>query len=151
MEQSALSYWDWFDESVDYLADGTGCVRSREGPRLVRGHLEVIQKACRPSQIRCRIHRFFTENQTAFERIASEIDAVPEADKTNELKAIHRIAFQAVADPTMLCDDRNCRRFGDALIGVDGKGFPVIASSNVKEFTVICRALGNSLYQLLPS
>ena len=151
IENTALTFWDWFDESVDYLTDGTGCVRSKEGPRFIRGLLDVTHRACRVTDVRCRIHKFFAENKTSFEKVAAEIDALPDADKTNELKAIRQIVGRAVADPTVLCDDRICRRFADALIGVDGKGFPAIASSNLREFTVICKALEKILKPLLPS
>jgi len=151
IEAAAPALWEWFDESVDYLTDGTGCVRSKEGPRLIRGHLDVTHKACRPTVVRCRIHKFFTENKSSFEKLAAEIDALSDGEKTRELAMIREIVGRAVADSTILCDDRQCRRFGDALIGVDGKGFPSIASSNLREFTIICKALEKTLQPLLPS
>lgn len=151
IEANALTVMEWFDESVDYVTDGTGCVRSKDPPRLVRGHLDVTVKICRVADVRCRIHRFFEENRAAFERIAVEIDKLPDADNSNELRAARGIIRQALTDPVMLCNDRVCRRLGDALIGVDGKGFPSIASSNVREFRVICEALGLILKQLSPS
>jgi hypothetical protein len=79
------------------------------------------------------------------------IDALPDEEKTRELTVIREIIGRAVADPTVLCDNRQCRRLGDAIIGVDGKGFPAIASSNLREFTIICKALGKTLQPLLPS
>lgn len=91
------------------------------------------------------------ENRPAFERIAVEIDKLSVTDKTEELIATREIIRSALADPVMLCDDRVCRRLDDALIGVDGKGFPSIASSNFREFRVICDALGVVLKQLRPS
>jgi hypothetical protein len=151
IEAAASALWDWFDESVDYLTDGTGCVRSKEGPRFTRGHVDVTHKECRPSEIRCRIHRFFTENESSFGKIAVGIDALPDEEKTRELTVIREIIGRAVADPTVLCDNRRCRRLGDAIIGVDGKGFPAIASSNLREFTIICKALEKTLQPLLPS
>jgi hypothetical protein len=151
IETTALTFWDWYGESVDYLTDGTGCVRSKEGPRFVRGHLDVTHKACRPTDIRCRIHRFFNENKPSFDRIATEIDALPDGTKTRELTVTREIIGKAAADPTALCDDRVCRKLGDAIIGVDGKGFPAIASSNLREFTIICKALERTLQPLLPS
>lgn len=151
IETAALTFWDWFDESVDYLTDGTGCVRSKEGPRFVRGHLDVTHKACRPTEIRCRIHKFFAENKSSFDQIAAEIDGLPDRERTRELATIREIVGRAVADPTVLCDDRQCRRIGDAIIGVDGEGFPAIASSNLREFTIICKALEKTLQPLLPS
>ncbi len=151
IETTALTFWDWYDESVDYLTDGTGCVRSKEGPRFVRGYLDVTHKACRRTDIRCRIHRFFAENKSSFDRIAAEIDALPIREKTRELTVIRELIGQAVTDPTVLCDDRLCRKFGDAIIGVDGKGFPAIATSNLREFATICKALEKKLQPLLPS
>ena len=151
IESAALALWDWFDESVDYLTDGTGCVRSKVGPRFIREHLDVTHKECRPPEIRCRIHRFFTENESSFDKIAAEIDALPPEKRTRELTVIREIIRQAGANPAVLCDDRQCRKFGDAIIGVDSNGFPAIASSNLREFTLICKALGKTLQPLLPS
>ncbi len=151
IEVSIFAYWNWFDESVDHLTDGTGCVRSTEPPRLVRGHLDVTLNECRPARIRCRIHKFFQENRQAFERVVAEIESTPEGERSNELKSVQRIAAEATADPTVLCDDRVCRKVGDVLIGVDGRGFPAIVSSNSKEFAVICKALGTNLIQIHPS
>lgn len=151
IEQQVLSIWRWFDDSVDYLADGTGCVRSRESPRFHRGHLEVILKNCRRDQIRCRIHRFFTENRELFEKMASKIDSLAYEERTKELIRLQQVTDQASADATILCDDRICRKIGDALIGVDGKEFPSIVSSNAKEFRVISEAVGNNFIQIRPS
>lgn len=151
IEEAVFTLWDWFDESVDYLADGTGCVRSTEGPRLVRGHLEVVLKSCRPDRIRCRIHKFFKENQLVFEGIVSEIGSMTEDERSKELKSVQRITAEASADATVLCDDRVCRKVGDALIGVDSTGFPAIVSSNGREYGLICRALGSKLVQIGPS
>jgi hypothetical protein len=69
IEANALTVMEWFDESVDYVADGTGCVRSKEIPRLIRGHLDVAVRSCRVEDVRCRIHRFFVENRPTFGRI----------------------------------------------------------------------------------
>jgi len=151
IEENVLSYWDWFDESVDHLADGTGCVRSTEPPRLHRGHVDVTLNSCRPARIRCRIHKFFEENRQVFQGIVAVIEQLPEAERSKELKSVQRLTAEASNDPRVLCDDRVCRRIGDALIGVDGKGFPAIVSSNATEFAVICRALGNNLIQIPPS
>lgn len=151
IEEGVFACWSWFDESVDNLSDGTGCVRSTEPPRLIRGHLEVVLNSCRPNRIRCRIHKFFEENKGLFERMVGEIESLPDVEKTRELMSVQRITTEASADPRMLCDDRVCRKVGDALIGVDGKGFPAIVSSNNKEFGVICKALGNNLIQISPS
>ena len=151
IEEGVFAYWDWFDESIDHLFDGTGCVRSTEPPRLIRGHLEVILNACRPNHIRCRIHKFFVENRGLFERMVVEIESLPDEERSKELKSVQRITREASANPNVLCDDRVCRKVGDALIGVDGRGFPAIVSSNRKEFGVICKALGNNLIQISPS
>ena len=151
IEQQALSLWRWFDASVDYIADGTGCVRSAEPPRLVRGYLEVTMKNCRPERIRCRIHKFFGENRVRFDAIVREISLLPAGDKSNELNRLEQITTRAVNDPTMLCDDRVCRKIGDALIGMDGMAFPAIVSSNSREFKTICKALGKELIQIRPS
>lgn len=152
IEHSVITCWSWFDESVDYLADGTGCVRSKEPPRIARsGHLEVILNQCRPERIRCRIHRFFQENRALFEGIVSEIEKLPEGERSNEMKSIQRITREASANATVLCDDRVCRKIGDALIGIDGRGFPAIVSSNRKEYEAICNALATRLVQIAPS
>lgn len=151
IEQQVFTIWRWFDESVDYLEDGTGCIRSTEPPRLVRGHLEVILNACRPERIRCRIHKFFNENRSLFERMVAGIESVEESERSKELKSLQQITAEASANPTVLCDDRVCRKIGDALIGVDGKGFPALVSSNIKEFRVICAALRNKLIEIRPS
>lgn len=151
IEAAVPNFWDWFDESVDLLADGTGCVRSMEPPRMIRDHLEVTLNACRPERIRCRIHKFFEDNRLSFENIVAQIERLPEEEQTNELKSVRRIAGEAAVNSTVLCDDRVCRKIGDALIGVDGEGFAEIVSSNVKEFTVICKALEKNLIQILPS
>lgn len=151
IEKMAPSIWRWFTESVDHLADGTGCVRSTEPPRLHRGHLEVTLKRCRPDRIRCRIHKFFDENRGLFQGMIHEVRSLTEEEKSKELKALEQIASMAVQDSTVLCDDRMCRRIGDALIGVDSKTFPALVSSNSKEFAVICKAVGNTLVQIRPS
>jgi hypothetical protein len=105
-------------------------------------------KRCRPERIRCRIHKFFGENLIHFDAMTREISLLPAEEKTKELRALEQITARATADPTILCDDRICRKIGDALIGVDGMAFPTIVSSNVREFKTICRALGKELVQI---
>lgn len=151
IEQQTFTIWNWFDQSVDYLADGTGCIRSTEAPRLHRGHLEVILRRCSPDRIRCRIHKFFQENRDSFQGMASYIGSLADDEKSAELRSLEQITAQASSDPTVLCDDRVCRKIGDALIGTDGKPFPEIVSSNVREFNVICSVLGKRLVQISPS
>ena len=151
IEQMVPSIWRWFNESVDHLADGTGCVRSTEPPRMHRGNLDVTLKRCKPDRIRCRIHKFFEENHGLFQDMKREIQSLAEGEKSKELRALEQIIASASADSRVLCDDRVCRRVGDALIGVDGKEFPAFVSSNSKEFGVICRVLGNTLVQIRPS
>jgi hypothetical protein len=151
IENGVANYWDTFDTSVDYVADGTGCVRSRDAPRLNRDRVEVTHKQCRPDLINCRIHRFFEENRQAFQGVAVAIASLPEERLTNELRTFQRLITEASADPTVLCDDRNCRRFGDAIIAADAGGFPVIVSSNQREFEVLCAALQKRLQLLMHS
>ena len=151
IEQQVLGIWRWFSESVDHLADGTGCVRSTEPPRLQRGHLEVTLRNCRPDRIRCRIHKFFEENRTLFQGMVDNIQSLHEGEKSNELKALEQITARAWSESRVLCDDRVCRKVGDALIGIDGKAFPAIVSSNSKEFAVICSTLGTKLIAIRPS
>lgn len=45
IEANTLTALEWFDESVDYVEDGTGCVRSKDAPRLVRDHLDVTVRS----------------------------------------------------------------------------------------------------------
>jgi hypothetical protein len=151
IEQEIFSIWRWFNKSVDFLADGTGCVRSTEPPSLKRGHLEVTLQNCRRDRIRCRIHKFFEENRSLFQAMIGEIQSLEEKDRSKELRTLEQITASASADSKVLCDDRVCRKVGDALIGIDSKGFPELISSNSKEFRVICNAVGNALVTIRPS
>lgn len=144
--------WERFDHrsQIDYLVDGTGCVRAQEPPKIASGErMEVSIPQCRRDRILCRVHDFFIENRSDFEAVRDAITSL-ESEQSERLTAeLSRFKLHietARTDSTHLCDDRICAKLGDVLIAVDGKAgnpqpCPELLSSNQAEYGIVCPAI----------
>ncbi|MFO8007973.1 MAG: hypothetical protein R6V05_09565 [Candidatus Brocadiia bacterium] len=124
------------------LEDGTGCYWAQKESHLAKDGKTWRQVKCKPEKRRCRIDTFFEENKEAFLRIRAAIGELQ--NPTAQLQDFAEIIDEAVEDSAILLDHRNCRRFGDALIAMDGSGYRNVFSQNPKEYRVLCQALGQT-------
>lgn len=123
---------------------GTGCVRAEEFPtEHPGGYLDVTMRRCKPSNIQCRVHTFFTENRAKFSEIADYADHNPESSK--ELRAMRDHIRQAEKESTHLCNDKHCAKVADAIVAVDGKGMDVYAANNDPEWRPLAQIMGKTL------
>lgn len=144
IENAVDEYWDRLRE-VDDIQDGTGCVRAKERPVKRRTTIDVSIARCHTVDIKCKIHKFFEENKELFEKINDEIDKLTPEFVTSELRRFQEIYKRCKNSATSLCSDDVCRKIGDMLIAVDGRNYSNIASTNKKEFDIICKALSRKL------
>lgn len=140
-----LTNWKKFAGNVDTIFNGTACLRATEPPKLNNetGAIDCSVPSCRRKKIRCKVHEFHSANAGHFGRIRD----ITNADETAsaELRESSRTSSNAAVDPETLCDDRTCKKMGDAIIAVDGASLPVFAANNDKEWSLIAKALGKDL------
>lgn len=130
------------------LEDGTGCYWAQKESHFARDGKTWRQVKCDPRKRRCRVDQFFEDNRQAFLRIKAAIDELE--SPTSQLQAFSDTIDLAADDPTVLLDHRNCRRFGDALIALDSRGYGNMFSQNPKEFHLLCRVMGQAFICLPP-
>ncbi len=134
--------YDLIEDATSVLRN-TDCVRADEMPKeTASGNLDLTITQCRPSDISCRLHEFFSDH---LEDFLSVMDAGEKQDASPELAEIAKQIKLAKSDPERLCDDRNCRKIGDAIIAIDGIGMGTYVANNDKEWKPIARALGKTL------
>ncbi len=132
------------EEIATAVLRGTACVRAEEPAReLADGSLDVTISRCKPSHIRCAIHEFFDGHREAFRAIADGVDGA--TMPSNELQGIRDGIRRAQENSTHLCDDRNCKAIGDAIIAVDGKNMDVYAANNDREWQLLAQVLGKRI------
>lgn len=145
IENAVECEWERLD-LYDFVADGTGCVRAREAPRTTPGGaLDVTVPRCRRDRIHCTIHRHFEKHREAFGRLRERLRNLGDEGMTPQLRAFLPVLDKADQEPEYLCDDKVCRKIGDALIASDcleGTPPPSLVSSNRSEYEVVCAALG---------
>jgi hypothetical protein len=144
MEAFSGLYWDWFDDSVDHVIPATHCIHA-DKPPIIRGRTVDVSMSprCKKTNIRCEVHTFFKRNVEKFKSIVAEIEGIPPANQTNEMKNFVALVNDGITDPESICDYSKCRKLGDAIIAshaTDEVGH--IYSSNYKEYETLCRALG---------
>lgn len=144
IENAIQSEWTRF-ELLDFIVDGTSCVRAREAPVVkTDGSIDVAVSRCRRDRIHCQVHRHYEKNREAFGRLRANLREIQEPG-TVQLKRFLEVLDRAEDDPESLCDDSVCRKIGDPLIASDclsGEPKPSLVSSNRAEYDLVCDALG---------
>jgi len=145
MQNAILGAYAWWDSSITYEYNGTGCVRAAEQPRqLSVGKIDVSIPRCRRNNIKCTIHQFFEKNRTHFIEIKFAIASLGD-NASKELREAKKIIEDAENDPEYLCDDHNCTKLGDTLIAIDGLAMDCFAANNDKEWSLLSEVLGKPL------
>lgn len=136
--------WNWFnEESVDYISDAIGCIRSKEPPTKKTLTFNVRVKKCKSQKIRCSLNKFFKKKEAEFRAIRGYINSLDDAKKgkPDELKKIVAIIDQGLANPDSLCNSRECRGLGDALVVVEATHFKKLFTKDKDQAEVICKAI----------
>lgn len=136
--------WEWFNqESVDYVSDATECIRSRTMPRRKTLVFDVRVEKCKSQKIRCNLNKFFKDKEAQFRAIRDHINTLDDArkDKPDELKRIATIIDLGLANPDDLCNSKECRGLGDALIAVEALHFKELFTKDKDQAGVICAAI----------
>jgi hypothetical protein len=134
-----------WDRSVTHEFNGTECVLASVRPRLApNGSVIFALHKCKPSRIRCRVHKFYESRASEFNKIANVASALgPRASQ--QLQRANGVLDRAAVDPTVLCDDSTCAKIGDAIIAVDGVSVPVFGANNDDDWVPISTALSKKL------
>jgi hypothetical protein len=90
------------------------------------------------------VHDFFRDNVEQFDRIATQAESLGDKASGQLTKAAKQIRA-AQADPTKLCDDRECAKIGDPLIAIDCDRVPNLGANNDAEWLPISKAIGKIL------
>lgn len=132
------------------LADGTGCYWAGRGvQRRQDGRFVWQPPVCKRERKRCRLDDFFVDNRDVFARIKGAIDALPEGEKSNQLRAFSEVIGQALEDPGVLLDYRTgCKRLADAIIAVDSRSYRNLFSQNIKESELLTAIFEQTFYYL---
>jgi len=145
IRNAILGAYAWWDSSVTYEYNGSGCVRAAEQPRqLFGGKIDVSIPQCKRRKIKCTVHQFFEKNKQHFTAIKVGIEARGD-DASKELQEAQKIIEYAEKNPEYLCDGRNCSKLGDALIAIDGLDMDCFAANNDKEWELLSMVLGKEL------
>ena len=142
------------EESCDRpLQNGTGCYWAKYGVHKRRdGRLVWRSPVCKRDRKKCRLDDFFTENGELFRQIKAAIDALPDEDKSRQLRDFSIVIDEALRNPTILLDYRaGCLRLADAIIAVESSGYKSMFSQNHKESKLLTSVLGQAFYYLPPN
>jgi hypothetical protein len=135
------------------IENGTDCYWAKVGvQQKADGALFWQKPRCTISNPRCRIHKFFEENRELFLEIKAQIDALPEAERSDQLRGFSDVIEKAKADPSVLLDYKSgCCRLADALIAVDSRNYGSMFSMNAAESVLLTKALNQDFYFLPPN
>jgi hypothetical protein len=136
--------WEWFNqESVDYVSDASGCIRSKEPPKRKTLAFDVTVGRCKSQKIRCSLNKFFKEKEALFQTIRDYINSLDDTKKhkPDELKKIAAIIDQGLVDADSLCNSSECRGLGDALVAVEGLHFKELFTKDKDQAQVISKAI----------
>jgi len=124
---------------------GTGCIRAEEpveySPR--KGVFVATIAQCRPNDIHCRIHQFFAERRADFDKIRRAVEVA--GKPSPQLNSTKETIDDASQDARRLCDDRVCKRIGDAIAAVDGRDMEHFAANNDSEWKLLADVMGKKL------
>lgn len=135
------------------LEDGVGCYWARHGfQRAADGGFEWKPPRCERSRPRCKIHRFFEQNEVTFRAIKEAIDNLPSAKRTDQLRGFSQVIHEALSDPEMLLDYKTgCKRLADAIIAVESMHYRSLFSQNIKESDLFTTLFKQAFYYLPPN
>jgi len=142
------------EESCDRpLQNGTDCYWAKCGVHQRRdGSLEWRSPVCKRDRKKCRLDDFFTENEELFRQIKAAIDALPDQDKSGQLRDFSEVIDESLRNPTILLDYRaGCLRLADAIIAVESSAYKSMFSQNRKESELLTSVLGQAFYYLPPN
>jgi len=135
----------WWERSIHYEFDGTGCMCAKEKPvQRVGGRIEMIIKKCKPERIECQIKSFFEKNKHLFIKIKEAIESLDSGASKELLNAKDTIET-VLKKPYKLCDDSVCSKLGDIIIAIDGIEMDTFAANNDKEWVLIAQTLDKQL------
>lgn len=147
LEYDIPELYDWFvGESVDFVvSNGIACTRAAERPdKKGRVSFRPNLPRCVPGKNKtCSVEAFIRSHSEfiipALRRVLADIDE----DESRQLARACDL-FQKVADnPRLELTHGDCRRAGDCLIALEGKGQATHAlSTNASEWEHLCRVLG---------
>lgn len=143
--QERIIGWNyWWQHSITHGYDGTKCARATIRPKVrSNGDIDAAIPQCRRTSIHCCIDQFVTRNKSHLDSIANAVKS--DSASSSGLKKIAETIQSCVNDPQMACDDRICRRLGDAIIAIDSGGQATLAANNDTEWILLASVLGRKL------
>lgn len=136
--------WEWFNESLDYVVDGTGCKKASVAPVRIGDTYQPFG-GCKKSEKKCKIDEFFRSNITNFESIVDELKNLPSENKDEELLRMEKVLEKALSYPEDLLDSKNCWKCGDAIITTECPKEAILFTTNIKHYQLLCPAVDKTL------
>jgi len=136
--------WDWFDNSVKYVSDFTGCIRAKEPPKKKTLVYDATIKKCKSRKIYCKLNTFFKDREEDFKKILSQIRQLDDSkkNKPEELNNIASVIEEGLKNPDKLCDRSLCQKLGDALIAVEASHFKELFTKDIDQSEIISPSIG---------
>jgi hypothetical protein len=137
-----------FDQQVDLLREESGCACARAGvvAKAPPRNYDLGQTRCsHPRAGTCRVVNFLIERKTARAQLVAYLKAIPEEEKTAELKKAQQFleSLETRLEQARQLDP--CLQVGDLLIGLESVNAPNFYTLNSGESQHLCRALGQTL------
>lgn len=135
--------WEAFNDSVDFVSDSTGCIRSKEPPKKKKLVFDNTIRKCKSAKIHCKLNEFFEEKKKDFEAIRSYIRGLSDSEKKKppELDRIASTIEEGLKNSDDLCNTTQCKRLGDALVAVEAIHFKELFTKDVDQAKVICKPI----------
>jgi hypothetical protein len=132
--------WERFDEKIDILLNETDCSHAKTGPVLTEEKFDNRMSKCKKADIRCKIVKFFVQNNETFRKIYERLSKMGYLD--DEQGKVKNILEKALKYPENMADRQNCWNCGDAIIAGESPEDAVLFTTNIKHFEPMCSEIG---------
>jgi hypothetical protein len=144
--------WTRFEKSVHSTLDGTKCVRSTEGPRLLRnGDFDVSIPESRCRQKECNNANFLRSALPTVKGLCAALEDMNNKGRqlTLELEKARATLRAIEKNLEKAYDYKTCLAIGDVWIHLEAQkgGAKNFATTNRKESAILCPILGLSMKQ----
>ena len=142
-----------FAESVDYVLWDSGCACS---------YFPIVEKSqyvaydfgpdrCSKEGENCGVVNFVREREVSIREILKHLQAIPESDKSAELKKSEGFIQSVLTDPEQARELDPCLTVGDLVIALESAKVPAMYTLNSRESQHLCRALRQDMVAQSPN
>jgi hypothetical protein len=142
-----------FAASVDYVLWDSGCACS---------YFPIVEKSqyvaydfgpdrCSKAGENCGVVNFVREREAAIREILKYLQAIPESDKSSELKRSETFIETVLTNPAEARALDPCLTVGDLVIALESGNIPAVYTLNSRESQHLCRALHQDMVAQSPN